>query len=40
MERGPTRVSQVTEEQRMRTLGAPEFPGLLAGTLKKAEKAE
>lgn len=31
---GP-RVSQVTEEQRMRSLGAPEFPGLAQRSTKK-----
>ncbi len=31
---GP-RVSQVTEEQRMRSLGAPEFPGLSSKTTRK-----
>lgn len=31
---GP-RVSQVTEEQRMRSLGAPEFPGLTRPAAKK-----
>jgi hypothetical protein len=33
---GP-RVSQVTEEQRMRSLGAPEFPGLSPRTSKKRQ---
>jgi len=35
--KGP-RVSQVTEEQRMRTMGAPEFPGLSRRTLKKPKR--
>ncbi len=34
---GP-RVSQVTEEQRMRSLGAPEFPGLSARPSKEVKK--
>jgi hypothetical protein len=34
---GP-RVSQVTEEQRMRELGAPEFPGLASPTPKKKKR--
>lgn len=32
------RVSQVTEEQRMRSLGAPEFPGLSQPTRKNRKK--
>jgi hypothetical protein len=34
---GP-RISQITEEQRMRSLGAPEFPGLAARTTKSRKK--
>jgi hypothetical protein len=30
-------VSQITEEQRMRSMGAPEFPGLSARPSKKRE---
>ncbi len=32
------RVSQVTEEQRMRNLGAPEFPGLDSKPKKRSRK--
>jgi hypothetical protein len=32
------RVSRMTEEQRMRALGAPEFPGLSASGKKKRSK--
>ena len=35
--KGP-RVSQVTEEQRMRSMGAPEFPGLSSPGLKKRNR--
>jgi hypothetical protein len=34
---GPN-ISQVTEEQRMRSLGAPEFPGLSAHPSKEVKK--
>ncbi len=34
---GP-RVSQVTEEQRMRNIGAPEFPGLMPAKPKRLKK--
>ena len=34
---GP-RVSQTTEEQRMRSMGAPEFPGLSPHTPKKRKR--
>jgi hypothetical protein len=34
---GP-RVSQTTEEQRMRSLGAPEFPGLAKSRPKKPKR--
>ncbi len=35
--KGP-RVSQITEEQRMRSLGAPEFPGLTPRAPKSQKK--
>jgi hypothetical protein len=34
---GP-RVSQVTEEQRMRSMGAPEFPGLVPRSAKNRKR--
>ena len=36
---GP-RVSQVTEEQRMRSMGAPEFPGLSTRPSKKSKRGK
>ncbi len=35
--KGP-HVSQVTEEERMRSMGAPEFPGLSTGEPKKRKR--